>query len=257
VKDALLAVRDLSRRFGGVVAVDRVSFSVAHGSITALIGPNGAGKTTVFNLISRVLRADGGEVVFDGRPILRCRQHELAAMGLTRTFQNLQLFPDMTVLENVMVGCHSRMCSSFLAQVFLRSASARRDEEAALAEAILQLERVGLADRALDRAGDLPCGLQRMVELARCLAARPKLILLDEPMAGLTAGEKRSLGELMLRLREEGITFLFVEHDMQAVMTLADHVVAMQFGTVIAAGPPEEVRRDGRVIEAYLGEEAV
>lgn len=254
---ALLDVRGLCRRFGGVVAVDQVSFSVAPGSITALIGPNGAGKTTVFNLITRVLQADGGEVEFDGRSILRRKQHELAGLGLTRTFQNLQLFPDLTVLENVMVGYHSRMRSTFLDHVLLRSRSARRDEQNAFDEALKQLERIGLADRALERAGDLPCGLQRMVELARCLAAAPRLILLDEPMAGLTAGEKRSLGSLMLRLRDEGITFLFVEHDMPAVMSLADHVVALQFGAVLAQGSPDQIRRDDRVIAAYLGEEAV
>lgn len=252
----LLEVRGLTKRFGGVTAVENLSFDVNAGEILALIGPNGAGKTTVFNLITRVLEPSGGEVRFAGRPVLPLQQNQLASLGMTRTFQNLQLFADLTVLENVMVGYHTRMQTGFLAAM-LRLPGAAREDRLAQGAAMAQLERVGLGGRALDRAGSLPYGQQRLVEIARCLAASPKLILLDEPMAGLTVGEKRALGELMLALRGEGLTFLFVEHDMPAVISLADRIVALQFGTMLAQGTPAEIQRDPQVLAAYLGEEAI
>jgi branched-chain amino acid transport system ATP-binding protein len=252
MSQTLLEARQLQKSFGGVMAVAGVDLTIQTGEVFALIGPNGAGKTTMFNVISGTYPLDQGQITFDGRPIQGLPAHRIAARGLVRTFQNLQIFGALTALENVMVGRHLHSRTGFLAAA-LRWPGVAAEERATRERAGAYLEAVGLAGRANDPAGSLPFGQQRLVEIARALAAEPKLLMLDEPAAGLTRPEIEALNDLIWRIRAEGVTILIVEHDMNLVMGLADHVAVLQYGRMLAHGTPADVQCDERVIAAYLG----
>ena len=250
---ALLRVRDVAVHFGGIVALDGVSFDVAPGRIVGLIGPNGAGKTTLFNCISRLYECDRGEIHFDGTPLLAVPRHRVAALGIGRTFQNLALFRTMSVLDNVMVGRHSRSRGGFFANA-LRLPFAVQSDRASRERAMDLLKLLELERFAETPVAALPFGTQKRVELARALAAEPKLLLLDEPASGLNHEEVGAIGELIRRLREQlRLTVLLVEHHMQLLMSLSDWVVALNFGKRIAEGTPAEVRAHPELVRAYLG----
>jgi branched-chain amino acid transport system ATP-binding protein len=250
---ALLAVRGLTIRFGGVTALDNVSFEVTPGAICGLIGPNGAGKTTLFNCISRLYDPHAGSITFDGRPLASCSRHELASLGIARTFQNVALFATMSVRENVCVGAHAMARGGFLANA-LAMPLAKREEKKIVEHADALIEEFGLKDVADRPAGALPFGIRKRVELARALAKGPKLLLLDEPAGGLNHSEVDGLADEIRAIRDRrGVAVLLVEHHMNLVMRVSDQVVALDFGRVIADGGPDEVRRHPEVMRAYLG----
>jgi branched-chain amino acid transport system ATP-binding protein len=253
---ALLAVEGVTIRFGGVTALQDVSFEVAHGVICGLIGPNGAGKTTLFNCISRLYDPNAGSIAFDGRPLASVARHELASLGVARTFQNLALFSTMTVRENVCVGAHAIARGGFLANA-LATPLARREERRIAERAEALIEEFGLSAVADRPAGELPFGVRKRVELARALAKGPKLLLLDEPAGGLNHSEVDGLAEEIRAIRDRrGVAVLLVEHHMNLVMRVSDQVVALDFGRVIANGGPDEVRANRDVVRAYLGSAA-
>ncbi len=246
----LLSVQKIRKEFGGLVAVNDVSFDVGAGEIVALIGPNGAGKSTLFNLVTGVLKPTSGQVFLQGKPITGKPAREIVKIGVSRTFQHVQLISGMSVLDNVAIGAHLRGNAGVLRSM---TRTNRDEEHRLLSEAMRNLERVGLAAHADEDATGLPLGQQRILEIARALCTDPNLLLLDEPAAGLRYLEKQALASLLLALKEEGMSILLVEHDMDFVMNLADRIVVMEFGTRIAQGRPEEVRRDPEVLRAYLG----
>jgi branched-chain amino acid transport system ATP-binding protein len=250
-----LEVCGLRKSFGGLLATADVSFSVAEHSLTALIGPNGAGKTTLFNLITNLFRVDAGTVIFDGVALGGLSSFAIARLGVIRTFQSARVFPGMTVLENVLAGRH-RLLPHGLAAQLTWLPQALRAERALANRALLLLDLVGLADQASQPATQLPMGAQKLLEVVRALMAQPRLLLLDEPAAGLNDTETAELAALLRAIQACGVTIVVVEHNMSLVMGIADQVVVLEAGRLIAAGPPAAIQRDPRVIAAYLGEEA-
>jgi branched-chain amino acid transport system ATP-binding protein len=252
VGQTLLELRDVTLRFGGLTALDSVSFGIRRGEILGLIGPNGAGKTTCFNAMTGVYRPSSGQVLLEDRPLGKLSRHRITQLGIARTFQNIRLFGEMTALENVVVGADARHRTSVLGAL-LRLPRHHREEREAVDRAMALLEFVGIADRAADKAKNLPYGYQRRLEIARALATEPKLLCLDEPAAGFNPAEKEELMGLIRKIRSDGYTILLIEHDMRLVMGVTDRIVVLEFGKKIAEGPPAEIRENPAVIAAYLG----
>jgi len=249
---SLLRLTNLTKTFGGLIAVNDVSMTVEQGSIVGLIGPNGAGKTTVFNLITGNYKPDSGTVEFDGEDLTGRPTHRIVVRGIARTFQTIRLFQNMSVLENVLAGCHCRMKSGLLSSWF-RTRSQRAEERRALERAVHELEFVGLAAQHANLARNLSYGNQRLLEIARALASDPRFIILDEPAGGMNDHETAQLIDLIRAIRDRGITVLLIEHDMGLVMKVCEQLVVLEYGAVIAQGTPDAVKADPRVIEAYLG----
>ena len=250
--ELVLDVKKARMQFGGLVAVNDISFQIHAGQIVGLIGPNGAGKSTTFNLITGVLPATAGEVQFQGGNVIGKPSRAIAQLGMARTFQHVKMIPDMTVLENVALGAHTRGHKGVLPAMLRAN---RAEERQLFREAQRQLERIGMGEYLHEQAGNLAMGPQRLMEIARALCADPTLLLLDEPAAGLRHKEKQALAGVLRQLKAEGMSILLVEHDMDLVMQICDHLVVMEFGTLLTQGAPEQVQQDPKVRAAYLGTE--
>jgi branched-chain amino acid transport system ATP-binding protein len=254
VSDCILEIKGLTKIFGGLTAINNIDMSVTRGSITAVIGPNGAGKTTLFNIIAGVIPPDKGEIIFNGKRLNGTSPPERVKLGIARTFQHVLLFKDMTVLENIMAGRHSRTGSGFLSSG-LRLPAMRREEDEIALDAAHYLNLVEQGRYGSQMASEIPLGQQKLAAIGRALAGEPKLLLLDESGAGLNAIEKRGLSDLIKRIRDMGITIILVEHDMELVMGTSDRVIVLDYGEKIAEGTPSEIQKNRRVISAYLGED--